>query len=415
MWMQINGWWINSVPTFSALVLSSQPHAHIQNTGASPYWQHSLRWFILPSFIWTLAITTHHYSGPDANPNMPQIKANYLTSRTSITLTLWSTHTHKHTHLWAPFRSDNSISQTTSHVAVKAPVKSAGCCKSLVWFGACKPLASYWPANAKRAVGARWHGWGYMVRLGLYLMHHLPLRCFSKWQPPQNWATFLLFHLTLMQTDKFRRILWRRRLPLRPQRAKEIRSHGDSDAGSTCRKQQHLSVVLHCDRRRLRLHAEATTGKERGVYRLTGNVIVPPSEELQAPQVGAELLELERVLHVLVGFVAVQQEHVLLVHGAALHLTLGDHVDSVELLLSPGGTVRAGTHDVHLVSNLGIQYQTLVWIKSAIKWKIRGWKWSGTHFISCLKSTNKITLNLLAYKLINYIFCKLSYYWNDTP
>lgn len=127
--------------------------------------------------------------------------------------------------------------------------------------------------------------------------------------------------------------------------------------------------MLHCDRRRFRLHAEATTGNETGIYRLalTGNIIVPPSEELQTPQVGTELLELERVLHVLVGFVAVQQEHVRLVHGAALHLTLGDHVDSVVLLLNPGGTVRAGTHDVHLVSNLRIQYQTLVWIKSAIK------------------------------------------------
>lgn len=128
--------------------------------------------------------------------------------------------------------------------------------------------------------------------------------------------------------------------------------------------------MLHGDRRRLRLHAEATTGNGKGggySLALTGNVIVPPSEELQTPQVGTELLELERVLHVLVGFVAVQQEHVRLVHGAALHLALGDHVDSVELLLSPGGTDRAGTHNVHLVSNLRIQYQTLVCIKSAIK------------------------------------------------
>lgn len=132
----------------------------------------------------------------------------------------------------------------------------------------------------------------------------------------------------------------------------------DSNAGSTCRNQHHLSVMLHWERRR-----------ERGIYRLglTGDVIVPPSVELQTPQVGAELLELECVLHVLVGFVTVQQEHVRLVNGAALHLTPGDHVDSVELLLGPGGTVRSGTHDVHLVSNLRIQYQTLVCIKSAIK------------------------------------------------
>ena len=95
--------------------------------------------------------------------------------------------------------------------------------------------------------------------------------------------------------------------------------------------------------------------KKRGPQ-LTGDVIVLPPEELQTPQVGAELLELERVLHVLVGLVAVQQEHVRLVDGAALHLASGDHIDPVELLLGLGGTVRPGTHDVHLVSNLGIQH-----------------------------------------------------------
>lgn len=139
--------------------------------------------------------------------------------------------------------------------------------------------------------------------------------------------------------------------------------------------------------------------------------------ELQTPQVGAELLELERVLHVLVGLVAVQQEHVHLVDGAALHLTPGDHVDSVELLLGPGGTVRSGTHDVHLVSNLRIQYQTLVWIKSAIKWKVRGWKWSRTHFISCLKSTNKRIGNCIksssTHELFNNVFYNLCHYWTD--
>lgn len=98
--------------------------------------------------------------------------------------------------------------------------------------------------------------------------------------------------------------------------------------------------------------------------RLTGDIIVPPFEELQTPQVGAELLELERELHIPVRFVTVQQGCVRLVDGAALHLTPGDQVDSVELLLRPRGSVWAGTHDVHLVPNLRIQHQTLTWTKS---------------------------------------------------
>lgn len=69
--------------------------------------------------------------------------------------------------------------------------------------------------------------------------------------------------------------------------------------------------------------------------RLTGYIIVPPFEELQTPQVGAELLELEGELYILVGFVTVQQGCVCLVNGAALHLTSRDKVDSVELLLHP--------------------------------------------------------------------------------
>lgn len=80
----------------------------------------------------------------------------------------WHTHTHtsNHTDLLAAFRSDN-ISQTTSHVAMKAPIKSAWCCKSLVWFGACKPLESQWPGRPKCTVGACRYRWGDMVRLSI--------------------------------------------------------------------------------------------------------------------------------------------------------------------------------------------------------------------------------------------------------
>ncbi|KAF3832768.1 hypothetical protein F7725_026433 [Dissostichus mawsoni] len=88
------------------------------------------------------------------------------------------------------------------------------------------------------------------------------------------------------------------------------------------------------------------------------------SDELQAPQVGAELLKLEGELYILVRFVTVQQGRVRLVDGAALYLTSGDKVHSVELLFPPGGSICPGTHDIHLVPNLRIQDQTLTWNKS---------------------------------------------------
>lgn len=77
---------------------------------------------------------------------------------------------------------------------MKAPIKSAWCCKSLVWFGACKPLESHWLARAKCAVRERRGGWGYVVRLALYLMHHLSLRCWFNRQRPNNEVTFLDSH-----------------------------------------------------------------------------------------------------------------------------------------------------------------------------------------------------------------------------
>ena len=114
---------------------------------------------------------------------------------------LWFTPvTHTNIDLLAAFRSDN-ISQATGHVAVKAPIKSAWCCKSLVWFGACKPLESHWPARAKCAVRPWRGGRGYMVRLALYLMHHLPLRCWFNRQRSNNEDTFFDSHAN-WQTER---------------------------------------------------------------------------------------------------------------------------------------------------------------------------------------------------------------------
>lgn len=100
---------------------------------------------------------------------------------------------------------------------------------------------------------------------------------------------------------------------------------------------------------------------------LTGYVIVLPLEELQTPQVGAEFLKLERELYITVWFVAVQQRRVSLVNGAALQLTSRDQEDSVELLLSPRGSICPGAHNVHLVPYLWIQDETLTRSKPVIK------------------------------------------------
>lgn len=99
-------------------------------------------------------------------------------------------------------------------------------------------------------------------------------------------------------------------------------------------------------------------------YRLTGDVVVLPLEKLETPKVGAELLELEGELDVAVRLITAQQGRVYLVNDAALHLAEGHQVNSVELLFTPWGHVWSGTHNVHLVSNLRIQDQTLTWRKS---------------------------------------------------
>lgn len=150
----------------------------------------------------------NHYDTHTSKPTQMQGK------NSCSPLSLPRTHTHTLLDLLAAFRSDNNISQATSLVAMKAPIKSAWCCKSLVWFGACKPLKSHWAARAKCAVRVRGGGRGYMVGLALYLMHHLPLRCwFNPITRPQ-------FFLILTQTDKVRGSRGRR-LPRPPRRRNE--------------------------------------------------------------------------------------------------------------------------------------------------------------------------------------------------
>lgn len=106
-------------------------------------------------------------------------------------------------------------------------------------------------------------------------------------------------------------------------------------------------------------HLTMLTYSQRSRNKLTSDVVILPLEELQPPQVGAELLELERELDIPVRLVAVQQGGVGLVYSAALHLTSGDQVDSVELLLFALGGIRPWTDNVHLVPNLRGEDQTL--------------------------------------------------------
>lgn len=92
---------------------------------------------------------------------------------------------------------------------------------------------------------------------------------------------------------------------------------------------------------------------------LTDDVVVFSSEELQAPEVGTELLELESEFDVLVGFDAVQQRRVGLRHRARLQLLVRNHVEFVVLDSVHGAALHSRTHNVHFVADLRIQDQTL--------------------------------------------------------
>lgn len=90
---------------------------------------------------------------------------------------------------------------------------------------------------------------------------------------------------------------------------------------------------------------------------LTGDVVVDVPVELQAHVVGAELLELDGELDVLLRLVAVDQ-HVGVEDGAAALRLLPLHqVQLVELVLS--ALVRFGTDDVQLVPDVRVNHQAL--------------------------------------------------------
>lgn len=110
------------------------------------------------------------------------------------------------------------------------------------------------------------------------------------------------------------------------------------------------------------------TEKEMHLYMcyyeaLTDDVVVFPSEELQAPQVGAELLKLQGELDVLVGLHTVEQRRVSLGDGAALQLLPGNHVDLV--ILHPiSYSVHTWADYVQLIPYLRVQHQALAWHES---------------------------------------------------
>lgn len=86
-------------------------------------------------------------------------------------------------------------------------------------------------------------------------------------------------------------------------------------------------------------------------------MVVFAFEELETPQVWAELLEFKGELDVLVGLVAVQQCHVALLHPAALNLFLCDQVHTEIFYPSVCALARpeSGTHNVHFVPDLWVE------------------------------------------------------------
>lgn len=115
-----------------------------------------------------------------------------------------------------------------------------------------------------------------------------------------------------------------------------------------------------------------------GFWVLTDDVVILPLEELQAPQVGAELLELQGELYVLVRFDTVQQRRVGLGDGAALQLLPGNHVHLVVLNAVTHAAVHPRTHNVQLVPDLRVQNHALARHKSGRKYKnirSRIWCW----------------------------------------
>lgn len=88
---------------------------------------------------------------------------------------------------------------------------------------------------------------------------------------------------------------------------------------------------------------------------LTCDVVVDVLLELQAHVVGAELLEFDGELDVLLWFVAVDQDIRVENCTAALRLLPLHQVQLVELIVS--ALVRFGTNDVQLVPDVRVDYQ----------------------------------------------------------
>lgn len=91
--------------------------------------------------------------------------------------------------------------------------------------------------------------------------------------------------------------------------------------------------------------------------KLTGDVVVDVLLELQAHVVGAELLEFDGELDVLLGLVTVDQDVGIEDRAAALRLLPLHQVQLVELILS--AFVRFGTDDVQLVPDVWVDDEAL--------------------------------------------------------
>lgn len=101
----------------------------------------------------------------------------------------------------------------------------------------------------------------------------------------------------------------------------------------------------------------STDNKSNVSGRLTGDVVVDIPLELQAHVVGAELLELDGELDVLLRLVAVDQHVGIQDCAAALSLLPLHQVQLVVLVVS--ALVRFGTDDVQLVADVWVDDQAL--------------------------------------------------------
>lgn len=115
----------------------------------------------------------------------------------------------------------------------------------------------------------------------------------------------------------------------------------------------------------MRLNEELSTNNKSNVSdRLTGDVVVDIPLELQAHVVGAELLEFDGELDVLLRLVAVDQHVGVQDRAAALSLLPLHQVQLVVLIVS--ALVRFGTDDVQLVPDVWVDHQALTSYKPGV-------------------------------------------------